>query len=378
ERSRRRSRRCRRSRRRRRSREEDGVTIALVSAAPGDALSPLAEACGEVAPVERWSPLALPGWLARVPGPLGRYAARRVGPASPPPLLLRAPHLPLAEAALRAWSGDRTDRRYRADFLLRAVIDAWAADLVRRRQPRLVIAPSLAARRTFAAARAVGAATVLVLDVPLLRALHRDLDAAAQRWPRRAFLRRFRAPSWAIARQEAERVMADLVLVRGAYAHALCLADGVPEARLARLPQRPARALPTPLAPTGRIRLAGLAAARHGVDTALAAARALGLQLVVRVGEGAEPADLARLPGVATDDAPVDAIVCPAICETYPDEVRASGVPVIASPMASLDGAGPDPLDPGAFADAIRHQLAAGARPAPLPRPLAPRLGALL
>jgi hypothetical protein len=357
------------------------ATIALVSAAPGDALAALAEACGEVGPVERWAPLALPGWLGRAPGPLGRYAARRAGPGPAHPGL-RAPHLLAVDAALRAWARDRTDRRYQADFLLRAAIDAWAAGEVRRRRPRIVIAPSLAARRTFAAARAAGAATVLVLDVPLLRALHRDLDRAAQRWPERAFLRRFRAPSWAIARQEAERVMADLVLVRGPYAHAACLADGVPEARLARLPQRPTRALPTPLVPTGRIRLAGLAAARHGVDTALAAARALGLELVVRVGEGTEPADLARRPGVTTAGGPVDAIVCPAICETYPEEVRASGVPVIASPMASLDGAGPDPFDPDAFADAIRHRLAARARPAhpppPRPPPLAPRLGALL
>ena len=357
-------------------RSSSAAPIAIVSAAPGDALAPLAEACGEVAPVERWTPLALPGWLARAPGPLGRYAARRAGPG---PRLPRAPHLLAADAALRAWARARTDRRYRADFVLRAAIDAWAAGLVRRHRPRIVIAPSLAARRTFAAARAAGAATVLVLDVPLLRALHRDLDRAARRWPERAFLRRFRAPSWAIARQEAERVMADLILVRGAYAHALCLADGLPEARLARLPRRPGPVLPAPGAPTGRVRLAGLAAARHGVDTALAAARALGLELVVRVGEGTEPAELARLPGVATDDGPVDAIVCPAICETYPELVRASGVPVIASPMASADGAGPDPFDPGAFAGAIRDQLAAGARPAPPPPPpLAPRLAALL
>jgi hypothetical protein len=351
------------------------MTIAILAAAPGDALGPLAETCVEIAPVEGWSPLALPGWLARAPGPLGRYAARRVQPR-PGPV---APQIVAADAALRAWARDRTDRRYRADFLLRAAIDAWAAGLVRRRRPRMVIAPSLAARRTFAAARAAGAATVLVLDVPLLRALHRDLDRAAERWPERAFLRRFRAPSWAIARQEAERVMADLILVRGAYAHALCLADGVPESRLARLPERPPPALPTPLAPTGRVRLAGLAAARHGVDTALAAARALGLELVVRVGEGTEPAGLAELPGVATGGGPVDAIVCPAVCETYPVEVRATGVPVIASPMACVDGTGPDPFDPAAFADAIARQIAAGARPAaPPPRPLAPRLGALL
>jgi len=361
------------------------MTIAIVGAAPGEGLAALAEACREVAEVEHWSPLAPPGWLARAPGPLGRYAARRrAGDGA-----VRAPHVLAADAALRLWARDRTDRRYHADFALRAAVDVWAAAQVRRRRPRLVIAPSLAARRTFAAARAAGAATVLVLDVPLLRVLHRDLDRAAEHWPERAFLRRFRAPSWAIARQEAERVMADLVLVRGAYAHSLCLADGIPMARLARLPQRPARPLPVPIARTGRIRLAGLAAARHGVDTALAAARALGLELAVRIGEGAEPADLARRPGVVTDGGPADAIICPAICETYPEEVRASGVPVIASPMASPDGAGPDPYDPDAFAEAIHHALAGGPRAAPAApadlasaspafSPLAPRLGALL
>src|SRR6185369_6804976 len=131
----------------------------------------------------------------------------------------------------------------------------------------------------------------LAVDLPLLRALNRDLDRAARVWPDRGFLRRFRAPSWAIARQEAERVMADLVLVRGAYAHALCRADGVPAAQLAMLPVPPQpkpHAWTPPPAPTGRIQLAGLAAARHGVDTALAVARELGRTLVVRVGEGTE------------------------------------------------------------------------------------------
>ena len=246
-----------------------------------------------------------------------------------------------------------TDRRYLASFLLRAAIDRWAATEVRRRKPTLVITACLAARRTLAAARELGIASVLVLDVPLLRALHRDLDRAAAVWPERAFLRRFRAPSWAIARQEAERVLADLIVVRGAYAAQLCLADGIPEARLARLPVTPVD-LALPPRRTGRIRLAGLAAARHGIDTALAAARRAGMTLVVRTGEGTEPADLSSLPGVATDDGPVDAIVCPAVCETYAPELAISAIPVIASPMAALDGAGPDPYDAGAFADAIR------------------------
>src|SRR5262245_6087543 len=99
------------------------MTIAIVSAAPGGAGGALAEACGEVAPVEHWTPLVLPSGLARAPGLLGRYAARR---ASAPSAHASLP-LPAAEVALRAWARDRTDRRYRADFLLRAAIDAWAA-----------------------------------------------------------------------------------------------------------------------------------------------------------------------------------------------------------------------------------------------------------
>jgi hypothetical protein len=348
------------------------MTIAIVAAAAGRALDALAAACREVAATELWAPLATPAWLARAPGPIGRYAQRRRVPDA-----TTAPYLLAADAGLRAWARGRTDRRYQADFALRAAIDVWAAREVRRRRPRIVLAPSLAARRTFAAARAVGAATVLVVDVPLLRALHRDLDRAAAVWPERDFLRRFRAPSWAIARQDAERVLADLVVVRGAYAHALCLADGIPAARLAILPAAPPRACSPPVSPTGRIRLAGLAAARHGVDTALAVARALGRTLVVRVGEGTEPADLARRAGVSIDDGPVDAIVCPAVCETYAAEVQTLGLPVIASPMASLDGTGPDPYDVRAFAEAIEHARPAAPPDTPHAPPITARIAAL-
>jgi hypothetical protein len=344
--------------------------IAVIAASPGRALDPLIAACRDAGGTELWSPLAAPTWLARAPGPLGRFASRRVaGDLAAPPILV-------VDAVLRAWASDRTDRRYRAEFWLRTAIDAWAATEVRRRKPRVVIAPSLAARRTFAAARAIGATCILVLDVPLLRALHRDLDRAAAVWPDRRFLRRFRAPSWAIARQEAERVLADLVLVRGAYARSLCLADGIPEARLGSLPVSPAPAPEAPAIPTGRIRLAGLAAARHGIDTALAATRNLGLTLVVRTGEGTEPSDLAQHPGIAIDDGPVDAIICPAVCEAYAPELRSTTIPVIASPTASLDGLGPDPYDARAFATAIEAALCTPRAPSPIPS-IAPLLAAL-
>ena len=259
----------------------------------------------------------------------------------------------VVDLAIRVLARGRTDRRYLAELARRAAVDAWVAREVARRRPEVVIAPTLAARRTFATARAVGARTVLILDLPLLRALHRDLDRAAAVWPERRFLRRFRAPAWAIARQEAERVLADRIVVRGPYARALCIADGVAEGCLELSDAPPPRVVAPPPRVTGRLRLAGLAAARHGIDTALAAARLLGKTLVVRAGEGTEPADLLARAGVAVDAGPVDAIICPAVCECYPPELRTSGIPVIASPMASLDGRGPDPFDAHAFAAAI-------------------------
>jgi acetylglutamate kinase len=138
--------------------------------------------------------------------------------------------------------------------------------------------------------------------------------------------------------------------------------DGVPEPKLGELAMGPTKAMEKARERTGRVRLAGLAAARHGVDTALAAARALGMQLVVRVGDGTEPEDLVRRDGVAVDDGPVDVVICPAVCETYADELRAAhaaGVPVVASPGASTDAGGPDPFDADAFARAIAAALRA-------------------
>ncbi len=312
-------------------------------------LDPVIEQAHDAGDTEVWAPAGLPAVLGRIPGKLGAFVARRSIAAD-----VRGP-ISIAQAALRAWAGDKTDRSYQAELVLRVAIDHWSANQVRKRKPKVVIATSLAARETFAAARELGARCVLAIDLPLLRTLHRDLDRAAEHWPERAFLRRFRAPSWAIGRQEVERVLADLILVRGPYARASCLADGIPASRIAALPLPPAPVIAVAPNRVGRVRLAGLAAARHGIDTALAATRLLGVTLVVRTGQGTEPSELTSLPGVATDGGPVDAILCPAICETYPPELRAMGIPVIASPMASVDGRGPDPYDARAFADEIEH-----------------------
>ena len=257
------------------------------------------------------------------------------------------------DLAIRLYARGQTDRRYRAELARRVARDAWTAREVLRTRPAEVTASTIAARRTFAAAKSVGARTTLVLDLPLIRVLHRDLDRAAEVWPDRAFLRRFRAPSWAIARQEAERVLADRIIVRGTYARSICLADGIAPSRIELAPA-PLRAIAPPAQPTNRIRLAGLAAARHGIDTALEVARLAGKTLVVRIGDGSEPANLRDL--VATDDGPVDAIIFPAICEAYAPELRVTGIPVIASSFAGGDA---DPYDPAAFAAELFRATAA-------------------
>ena len=289
-------------------------------------------------------------------------------PATTPHDALQAALAGVALAA-RAWSRGDAERLIRADLAQRALLDRWAAREVRRRKPRVVIAPSLAARRTLAAAHAIGATAVLAHDLPVLRQLAADLDRAAAQWPTRRFLRRVRpAPAW-VAEQESEWMLADVVLVRGGYARQLMAARGVAGSALVAMPMAAAPAMVRASTATGRIRLAGIATARHGLDSALAATRALGLTLVVRVGDATEPADLATHPGVATDDGPVDGVIAPAVCEAYPVELRAAraaGVPRVVSPLLAEPGdVIGDPYDVAALTAALATALAASA-PAPI------------
>jgi hypothetical protein len=225
----------------------------------------------------------------------------------------------------------------------------------------LVIAPSLAARRTFAVARQRGARTWLVEDLPWMRRLQDDLDRAAELHPSASFLRRYRAGRAVLVRQEEERALADRCLVRGVHAWQERVAAGVPEDRLGRLvegqPPRSAdsngheRGQPRPprarTADRGRatVLLAGLATARSGVHEAVQAmAGRPDLALLVRLGEGAEP-DLLRRPNVAAMRGnplraleAVDLVLAPAWCETYPIEVlvaEAAGIPVIGTRRAA-------------------------------------------
>jgi hypothetical protein len=248
--------------------------------------------------------------------------------------------------AVGVWAGDDVGRRLAARFTKRRWIDALAARTVRHAS--VVVAPSGAAELVFAAAPA-SCSKVLVYDLPCLRRLHQDLDAAAAVHPDARFLRRFRAPAREVARQEAERVLANRILVRGDYARQALVEDGAPVEHVGALPDRQARAIATPTAraPRGpRILLAGGGAARGGSYEALAALDQLpDATLVVSPGEGREPASLMQHPRVCASTAEerdalhgIDVVIAPAWCESYPAEVslaRAAGVPVVATAQAA-------------------------------------------
>lgn len=101
---------------------------------------------------------------------------------------------------------------------------------------------------------------------------------------------------------------------------------------------------PAAMAPVAshRVLLAGLAAARHGTNEALAAIDARPqLTLLIRAGAGLEPAHLLAHPRVAVCTEAerrhlqgVSAVIAPSWCEAYLDEVAlaaARGIPVIAT-----------------------------------------------
>lgn len=301
-----------------RARGPRGGDIVVVSAAPSPWLDTVIAAARELAPVRIVSPAA---W---------RFAAR----------LARA-------AALGA-----TDRQYRAQFAARAALDALAAR--RLHSASMVISSSLAARRTFAAAHQLGPATVLLLDLPHLRTLHKDLDAASLAEPSSRFLRRFRAsPRW-VARQEAEIVLADLVLCRSSYA----------AAAIKTLARRIAICEPTSHATLtaggSDILLAGGATSRAGLLIAAEACARLGRRLLARRCDGTE---IARHPAIHWLDGPpppVAAVVAPARCEAYPPEIRAAlaaGIPVLASEAAAAPGARIVTPTPTALATALLDAL---------------------
>jgi glycosyltransferase involved in cell wall biosynthesis len=254
---------------------------------------------------------------------------------------------PAQRLAQRVWARGDAARRLHASLWSRRVADRVASHALPA-NATLVVATSGAAELTFAAARARGVPTMLVQDLPVLRRLHADLDAAVSRHPNAPLLRRFRASAREVARVEAEIVLADRVVVRCAYARSQLLAAGVPEERIVgwrEPPAPPARLRAVPRGPR-RVLLAGLATTRNGTREVLAA---LGtrrdVELLVRAGDGLDPADLLARPGVrsatrveSTELRGVQAVVAPAWCESHAPEVELAatcGVPVVATARAA-------------------------------------------
>ncbi|MBU8899315.1 hypothetical protein DRW03_04760 [Corallococcus sp. H22C18031201] len=321
---------------------------------PGEWVAHLPELLGRGGAAARvLAPWALPGLPSSlVPASL-RAAVRRRQPEVPQlSQVVSVPGWTALEAGLRAW-GSTPQARLRARFAVRQGISRLAALRPPASLTR-VVAPSLAAREVFVAARARGARCVLVEDLPNLRALHADLDEAFARHPEEHFLRNHRASARDVARQEAERLLADEIWVRGDFAREQLLRAGLPAERTRELhPRAEAFDSPREDSPAGHrvthlhrvALLAGPALARMGAPEALAALEARPeWTLWVRP---SEDSDLMRLehPRVrvvtrqqqqALDG--VDAVLAPAWCESHPPELARAitrGIPVIATDRAA-------------------------------------------
>ncbi len=222
---------------------------------------------------------------------------------------------------------------------LDALVAAWLPAGVTQ-----IFAPSLAAQRTFSKSRAEG---VLLQDLPLLRALHAGLDAAAEQLPAATFLQNYRAPRGLMVRQEAEHVLARRVLVTSRFARTTLRRRGVASERVGALPM-PSRAVPLAYDEHSRhVLLAGTTASRHGLELALEAiSRTDDLLLSARRGAGSQRALLShpRLRLYEGAPPPVRAVVAPAWVEAFAPETEraaASGVPLLGTECALgwLEGA---------------------------------------
>ena len=169
------------------------------------------------------------------------------------------------------------------------------------------------------------------------------------------------------------------ILVRGAFARAVRAAAGVSRPATDRL-ARPAAGGDAPLRQTRRAPprptralLAGLAAARHGTCEALALLETRpDLELVVRAGEGLEPAGLLAHPRVSRASTAelsrldgIGLLVAPSWCESYPEELARAvshGVPVAGTVRAAgfvdLGGAALEPGDLPGLSAALEMALA--------------------
>lgn len=291
------------------------------------------------------APWALPAHASRLSPPsLRRFTSLRAGDHRWP-----APVFTALEVAARIYSQGHRTRLFQTRFALRRAASLWAQGREEIQSASRVYAASLSARRLFA--RNEDAEKILLLDLPLLRIMHDDLDRAAHEHADCGFLRHYRAPDWAIIEQETEIAMADRIIVRGRFAREALGRYGVERESVHISPMAFEHVEGRRRRKDGELRvlLAGLAAARHGAAEVLSILEGRPwLRVVVRDGEGAEPPALLEHPQVIRSaDAScsdVDAVIAPCLCEAYLPEVHsaaAAGVPVI----ATTRGAGAVPRD---------------------------------
>ncbi|MEM6293366.1 MAG: hypothetical protein AAGA54_18985 [Myxococcota bacterium] len=334
----------------------------IVAPEPVDWLAPLVAQLEGAYDVEVFAPWALPDRLPRVARRVG-FVRRRLGYAGG-----RA-WFTAAELAARAYARGKAAPTFAARFQLRAMAGyAAAAHLARRRTPAVVIAPSFAARRVFAATP--DSRHLLLEDQPDLDGLVDGLDALARQHPQAAFLNNHRPRFTDHVAQRAERWQADAIAVRGRVAAAR-LADRGPVLRL------PTTA-PTVDADGGdTVLFAGPLLARGGAMHLPALLRAMpALKIRAQRVDVVEPVSLAEHPRVELSSAPslqgVAAVLSLGSLESHPRAVAralAAGLPVVgtkASTGALAQGSATwvDPDDGAALQKAL-HEALHGRAPKP-------------
>jgi len=339
----------------------------LVVPEPADWVAPVLEALEGAAGVQVYAPWVLPGAVTRLGGRLG-FVRRR-----------QSQHLPGArgrawftagELLARAVARGKTAPTLANRVLQRGLVDRLVAlRLARGPAPALVVAPSFAARHTFAAARRRGCTCLLLEDMPDFDSLVDGLDALSREHPEAAFLRNHRPRALDHAQQRAERWQADVIAVRGRVAwHRI----GASKPRVLL----PRAARPEPTSPGAAILFAGPPLARAG---SLALPHLLGAlpSRTIRVlpGPCSEPPSLLEHPRVQVDPRlqGVGAVLSLGPLESHPEAVAQAldrGIPVVGTSASTglLDPASValvEPDDVAAIAEAVERALTSGA---PKPR----------
>lgn len=333
---------------------------------------PVVDALESVGTVRVFAPWALPTTASRLGRSIG-FIRRR--DARGLPGVVPSGWFTAVELVTRAYARGKAARTFANRVQMRALVDALAASRLNRgKAPRLVVAPSFAARRTFAAARRSDAACLLIEDMPDFDRLVDGLDALAREHPQAHFLRNHRPRVKDHARQRAERWQADAVAVRGRAAwHRLGNASvrvSLPREATARQVRR-----------GNDVCFAGPALARAGSLYLPALLEALpGRTIRVHPGPCSEPASLGSHPRVRVDRSldGVGVVASLGPLESHPDAVAQAldaGIPVVGTLASTglLDPSSIDVVDPShahATATAIESALSRGTAPRPWTAPL--------